>query len=124
MLQELWEVARDETSDTSVKARIIGVQAQFRTFGYYFGCQLGFLLLQHSDNLSKTLQSTKLSACEGQRVAAMTVATLQRIRDEGSFDLFWKKVESDRQSPHGCAGASTAKEEKNTQKAGRWKFRR
>jgi hypothetical protein len=98
VLQELWEVARGETSDTSVKARIIGVQAQFTTFGYYFGCQLGFLLLQHSDNLSKTLQSTKLSACEGQRVAAMTAATLQRIRDEGSFDLFWKKVESDRQS--------------------------
>ena len=30
----------------------------------------------------------KLSASEGQRVAARTVATLQHIRDEESFNLF------------------------------------
>ncbi len=98
VLQELWELSQDEASDPSTKARIIGVEAQFKTFRYYFGAQLGFLLLQHSDNLSKTLQSPKLCASEGQRVAAMTVATLQRIRDDQSFDLFWQKVERERQS--------------------------
>jgi len=57
-----------------VKARIIGVQAHFRKFQYFFG---GELILKHSDNLSKTLQSPKLSASEGQRIAAMTVKTLK-----------------------------------------------
>ena len=89
VLQELWDLSKDETSDPSMKARIIGVEAQFKTFRHYFGVQLGFLLLQHSDNLSKTLQSPKLSASEGQRVAAMTVATLKHITDEESFNLFW-----------------------------------
>ena len=80
VLQELWNLSKDETSDPSMKARIIGVETQFKTFRHHFGVQLGFLLLQHSDNLSKTLQSPKLSASEGQRVAAMTVATLKHIR--------------------------------------------
>ena len=55
VLQELWEEAKDKASDPSMKARIIGVQAQFRKFQYFFGVLLGELLLKHSDNLSKTL---------------------------------------------------------------------
>ena len=98
VLQELWDLSKDDASDPSVKARIIGIETQFKTFRHYFGTHLGFLLLQHSDNLSKTLQSSKLCASEGQRVAAMTVATLQHIRDDHSFDLFWEKVELERQS--------------------------
>ena len=96
VLQELWDLSKDDASDPSMKARIIGVEAQFRTFKYYFGIQLGFLLLQHSDNLSKTLQSSRISASEGQRVAAMTVTTLQQLRNDASFDLFWEKVELER----------------------------
>lgn len=53
---------------------------------------LGELLLNHSDNLSKTLQSRHMSAAEGQKIAEMTIRTLQSIRSEDSFQLFWKKV--------------------------------
>ena len=67
-----------------MKARIIGVQAQFRKFQYFFGVLLGELLLKHSDNLSKTLQSPKLSASEGQRITAMTVKTLQSLRTDSN----------------------------------------
>ena len=45
VLQELWDISKDEASDPSVKARIIGVEAQFKTFRHYFGVQLGCLLL-------------------------------------------------------------------------------
>ncbi len=55
VLQELWVVAQDSVSDPSIKARIIGVEHQFHTFKFFFGVFLGNLLLQHSDNLSKTL---------------------------------------------------------------------
>ena len=97
VLQELWEESKDKASDPSVKARIIGVQAQFKKFSYFFGVLLGELILQHSDNLSKALQSPKLSASEGQRIAAMTVKTLQSLRSDSNFDLFWRKVEITRQ---------------------------
>lgn len=93
VLQELWEVAKNETNDPSIKARIIGVEAQFNTFSYLFGyISLGKLLLRHSDNLSKTLQSPKLSAAESQRIASTTVKALQSIRDDTLifFDKKWK----------------------------------
>ena len=50
------------------------------------------LLLKHSDNLSKTLKSSTMSAAEGQRIADMTVCTLQSIRSDENFLLFWKLV--------------------------------
>ena len=56
VLQELWSVSKKQTTDTSIKARIIGVEAQFSTFRYLFGVCLGELILRHTDNLSKTLQ--------------------------------------------------------------------
>ena len=42
------------------------------------------------------MQSPKLSASEGQHVAQMTVRTLQTLRNEANFDLFWANVEIDR----------------------------
>ncbi len=44
---------------------------------YYFGVRLIHTILWHTDNLSKTLQLTKLSAAEGQDLAKKTVTTLQ-----------------------------------------------
>ena len=96
-LQEFWEESKDLASDPLVKARIIGVQAQFKNFRYFFGVLLGELILKHSDNLSKTLQSPKLSASEGQRIATMTVKTLQSLRTDSNFDLFRRKAEIARQ---------------------------
>ena len=81
-----------------MKARIIGVQTQFNSFKFYFHVQLAFLLLQHSDNLSKTLQSPHMTAAEGQRLASRTIATLSKCRLDEAYDLFWKKVEHSRQS--------------------------
>ena len=49
-------------------------------------------LLQHTDNLSKTLQTPSLTVSEGQEVANLTCQTLQRMRNGEMFDLFWTKV--------------------------------
>ena len=76
-----------------MKARVIGVEHQFKTFQFFFPVFLGNLLLKHSDNLSKTLQSQKMSASEGQHVASMTVTTLQSLRNNDNFALFWQKIE-------------------------------
>lgn len=54
VLQELWDAAKNDTSDPTMGARIIGVESQFRTFKYFFGVHLGELILRHTENLSKT----------------------------------------------------------------------
>ena len=91
VLQELWEVSKNDSADPSMKARIIGVQTQFNSFKFYFGVELTYFLLQHSDNLSKTLQSP--NAAEGQKLASMTIATLLQCRSDVAYDLFWKRIE-------------------------------
>ena len=63
-LKELWKGCLKEYKDTETKARIIGVQTQMNKFNYFFGVKLAILLLRHSDNLSATLQSPKLSASQ------------------------------------------------------------
>lgn len=65
--------------DTGMKARILGVEAQMKTFNYLFGVMLGETVLRNTDNLSKTLQHQHLSAVKGQRVASLTVQTLELI---------------------------------------------
>ena len=50
------------------------------------------MLLHHCDNLSQTLQSKTMSAAEGQKVGKMVIDTLQSIRNDESYELFWEKV--------------------------------
>ena len=61
-------------------------------FDFLFGVFLGEMLLRHADNLSKTQQKKSISAAEGQQVGRMVIHTLQSLRTEDSYDLFWTKV--------------------------------
>ena len=49
-------------------------------------------LLKHADNLSRTLQPKDLSAAKAQIVAELSVKTLQMMRNDESFSLFWELV--------------------------------
>ena len=91
-LLETWDRANDIARDTETKARIEGVASQMETFDFMFGTYLGELILKHTDNLSKTLQHKTCSAAEGQKIAGLVVKTLEAIRSEDSFNLFWSKV--------------------------------
>lgn len=77
-----------------MKARIQGVDAQMGKFNFFWGESLGHLILRHSDNLNRTLQHRNLSAAEGQNVAAMAVTTLESLRTEDNFKLFFDRVTS------------------------------
>ncbi len=92
VLLELWDESLDVVKDSDMKARIQGVAAQMRKFEFFFGVSLGFLILRHTDNLSKTLQRADMSAAEGQEVTSLTLATLKSLRNDSSFDLFWKRT--------------------------------
>ena len=91
-LQKLWVESLDFVKETEMKCHIQGVASCMKTFNFSFGTVLGELLLRHSDNLSRMLQSSNMSAAEGQKIAMMTVATLQSIRSDDNFDLFWKRI--------------------------------
>jgi hypothetical protein len=89
---ELWDWSLTTVTDTDMKARIRGVQAHMQKFEFFFGLSLAELLLRNADNLSRTLQSKDLSAAESKSIAHKTVLTLQGMRSDQCFDLFWEKV--------------------------------
>ena len=91
-LQRLWELAIENTSDTSMKARIRGYSSYSKTFSYCFGIHLAATILNNSDNLSKTLQATQLSAVDAQRIVRNTASTLESIHSDQNFNLFYEKV--------------------------------
>ena len=91
-LQQLWETLKNSTPDPTIKGRIIGVQFQFKTFSFFFGANLAELVLRHTDNLSKTLQSTSMFASEGDHIVAMTLKTLKSLRTDDHFTAFWGLV--------------------------------
>ena len=72
-LQLTWEAAREATKDTEMRARIGGVAAQMEKFAFFFGIELGRKVLSMADNLSRSLQSSTLSACGGQRIVNNTL---------------------------------------------------
>ena len=57
-------------------ARIGGIKANVKTLDFVFGLVLGHCLLAHTDNLSKTMQSLKMTDLETQHVADLTCQTL------------------------------------------------
>ena len=91
-LRRLWVEALAATSDTNMKARIQGITSQMHTFRFLFGLLLSELVLRHTDKLSKTLQNPELSSVEGHEIAMLTMATLQDVRSDRDFNLFWEKV--------------------------------
>ena len=75
-----------------MRSRIIGDSTTtMKSFNFFFGL-LGELILRHSDNLSRTLQASYISAAEGQKMAAMIVKTLQSMRNGENFKMLWSKT--------------------------------
>ena len=92
VLRQTWTESLQVVKDTEMKSRIIGVSIQMETFQYFYGVTLGELILRHTDNLSRTLQKSDISAAQGQEVADLTVKTLPKMRTDENFDLFWKTI--------------------------------
>ena len=90
-LLELWETILNDKPDSETRARVNGIDSQMKTFDFYFGASL-HNLLSHTDNLSKTLQRTRLNAAKGQHLVRMTTITLKSIRTEERYKLFWQKM--------------------------------
>ena len=79
LLQE-WTISLDEKLQSDIRGRIIGCQAQMNTFDFFFRLNLGQRLFSRTDNLSRTLQQTKMSDLSGKRVACLAKDVLQKMR--------------------------------------------
>ena len=91
-LLSLWEECLSSKLEAELRGRILGCQAQMKSFDYFFGLSLGQRIYAHTDNLSKTLQNEKLSAVSGQRNAELTKRALQSIRTDQCFQAFYESV--------------------------------
>ena len=87
ILLTVWDEALDYVKDTEMRSRVRGVSLFMRKFDFLFGVMLGECLLQH-----KALQSPNVSAAEGQKMATLTVKTLETLWNDAAFGLFWEKV--------------------------------
>ena len=94
-INSVWTISLGEKLDPEMRGRIIGVQAQMVKFEYFFGISILQILLRHSDNLSKTLQSPKITASEGQKLSNLTVKTLISLRSDTLFNNLWEKLKKE-----------------------------
>lgn len=92
VLLGVWEESKGSHLDSDMKARIIGVDTQTQSFDFLYGVSLGAMILNHIDNLSKTLQHANMSAAEGQHLAKMTLDVLKSIRQPEYFESFYQRV--------------------------------
>jgi len=92
LLLDTWNASVEIVRDVEMKSRILGVAAVMEKFHFLLGTMLAELILRHTDNLNKTLQSVSMSAAEGQHVASMTVRTLQNLRNDEMYEAFFNKV--------------------------------
>ena len=67
------------------------------SFEFLFGLELGRIVFNMADNLSKALQGTSISASDGQSLMKSTVTAYEKIRTDDSFLGFWNTVEKKRQ---------------------------
>lgn len=61
-----------------------------KEFRFLFCLILAERLLKHTDNLSKSMQATHMPAIEAKELSELCVKVLQKMRDDGAFDLFWE----------------------------------
>ena len=92
ILARAWEICLSEPIDSETKARILGVNVTMQSFDFFFGLHLSCKIFMLSDNLSATLQQTKLCASDSRRIAMLTVETFKKMRTDESFALWWETV--------------------------------
>ena len=96
-LRNTWYEAKDQNRDSEMRGRIGGVAKQMDSFNFFFGVELGRKILNMAEYLSSSLQASNMSANEGQSIMKMTILTLEGMRSEECFLLFWEKTEKKRQ---------------------------
>ena len=75
-----------------MRARICDVLYQLSKFEFYFAVRVGAFVLNVTDNFSKPLQDSHMTASEGQDIAKRVVKCLETMRSDRDWELFWEYV--------------------------------
>ena len=111
-LIQLWEECLEERLDQETRARIIGCKNQMESFYFFFGLNLSHKLYAMTDNMSKSLLATKMSAIKGRKSADLVITTLKDIRKDDQFQLFYDVVKKAANSIKGIAQPATPRKQK------------
>ncbi|XP_065658906.1 uncharacterized protein LOC136083434 [Hydra vulgaris] len=93
LLLQLWNICLEDNIDSETRLRIVGIQATMKKFDFFFALHLSCRIFMITDNLSKTLQQTRVSASEVRDIAILTVKILMDMRNEEWFNLWWQKIQ-------------------------------
>ena len=86
---KLWNKSLvNENLTTEIQSRVTACQNQLAKFDLFFGLHLEHRLYSHTANLSKSLQSEKMSAAFSIRLANLTISLFQSFRVKRSFESF------------------------------------
>ena len=79
-----------QSLETDIKSRVTGCKSQMEKFEFYFAVHLSHKVYAWTDNLSKILQSHKMSALSGKRNAELTKKTIETMCNDESSVLFYE----------------------------------
>ena len=90
-LMELWQTSlKNGKLVFDVKSRITECLAQMCKFRFYYGLDIAYKFYSLTDSLSKALQNKKMSAISGQRLARLTISTIEGMRTDRHADNFFE----------------------------------
>ena len=92
VLATLDAIAMEDKTESGSKAN--GLSKSFTRFATYFALKLGILVFQQAEQLSCLLQRKTLTAVAAKRAAEVLITSLQSIRNDKSFELFWSTTQS------------------------------
>ena len=90
-----WCNEPQNTSDPDIRARAGGLERKMNTFKFVYGIHLSMLVLNHSDNLSTTLQTPNICAADAQETAHLVVETLQKLRSNEQAQCFFDRIKKE-----------------------------
>ena len=96
ILPTLDKVAAEDNSESGSKAK--GLSKCFLRFATYFALKLGITVFQQAEQLSCLLQRKTLTAVAAKHAADALITSLQSIRNDKSFELFWNSTQSESQA--------------------------
>ena len=82
------------------------MQHQMQDFKFFYGLCLSQRIFSISDNLSKSLQSERMSAVSGLSLANLTIETFKKMRTDDSAKLFYDATVR-KASLHAAVGESS-----------------
>jgi len=89
---EIEHICEDSSCDRETRAKAAGFAHLLSQFNFYMMLHVACKLFEITDRLSKVLQQSTISACEGMKAADAVVTTLQLWRSDEDFHALFEEA--------------------------------